>query len=100
MRAGYCRFEHADQIRFSRATSRAAAFLPVNVEGEAAMAAREKSTNNGAAPGEGGDGAEVAEERVEVVVYAAAIDVAKGFGMVCTRVPGSAAWPPWPSPRH
>ena len=53
------------------------------------MAAREKNTNKGAAPGEGGDGAEVAEERVEVVVYAAAIDVAKGFGMVCTRVPGS-----------
>ncbi len=53
------------------------------------MAAREKNTNNGAAPVEGGDGAEVAEERVEVVVYAAAIDVAKGFGMVCTRVPGS-----------
>ena len=37
----------------------------------------------------GDDGAEVAEERTEVVVYAAAIDVAKGFGMVCTRVPGS-----------
>jgi transposase len=53
------------------------------------MAAREKNTNKGAAPGEGGDGAEVAEERVEVVVYAAAIDVAKGSGMVCTRVPGS-----------
>jgi hypothetical protein len=31
----------------------------------------------------------VAEERVEVVTYAAAVDVAKGFGMVCTRVPGS-----------
>jgi len=53
------------------------------------MAAREKNTNNGAAPAGGGDGAEVAEERAEVVVYAAAIDVAKGFGMVCTRVPGS-----------
>jgi transposase len=38
-------------------------------------------------PGDGG--AEVAEERVEVVTYAAAIDVAKGTGMVCTRVPGS-----------
>jgi transposase len=35
------------------------------------------------------DGAEVAEDRVQVVAYAAAIDVAKGFGMVCTRVPGS-----------
>ena len=41
-----------------------------------------------ASPG-GGEGAEVAEERVEVVTYAAAIDVAKGSGMVCTRVPGS-----------
>ena len=37
----------------------------------------------------GSDGAEVAEDRVQVVEYAAAIDVAKGFGMVCTRVPGS-----------
>ncbi len=43
-----------------------------------------------AAAGEaGGDGAEVTEEHVEVVTYAAAIDVAKGSGMVCTRVPGS-----------
>ena len=39
----------------------------------------------------GGDGAEVAEEDARVVEYAAAIDVAKGFGMVCTRVPGSRA---------
>jgi len=38
-----------------------------------------------------GDGAEVAEEHVEVVTYAAALDVAKGPGMVCTRVPGSRA---------
>ena len=45
-----------------------------------------------AAAGEaGGDGAEVTEEHVEVVTYAAAIDVAKGSGMVCTRVPGSRA---------
>src|SRR6516165_10076942 len=43
----------------------------------------------GAAPEHGGDGAEVAEDRVQVVEYAAAIDVAKGSGMVCTRVPGS-----------
>ena len=43
-----------------------------------------------AAAGEaGGDGAEVTEEHAEVVTYAAAIDVAKGSGMVCTRVPGS-----------
>jgi transposase len=65
------------------------------------MAARKKNTkdtkqtreNAAAAPAApsqpGGDGAEVAEERVEVVTYAAAIDVAKGPGMVCTRVPGS-----------
>ena len=39
----------------------------------------------------GGDGAEVAEDRVQVVEYAAAIDVAKGSGMACTRVPGSRA---------
>ena len=42
----------------------------------------------GAAAGHG-DGAEVAEDLVQVVGYAAAVDVAKGFGMVCTRVPGS-----------
>ena len=46
-------------------------------------------TDSGAAAERGGDGAEVAEDRVQVVEYAAAIDVAKGFGMVCTRVPGS-----------
>ena len=45
----------------------------------------------GVAAEHGGDGAEVAEDRVQVVEYAAAIDVAKGFGMVCTRVPGSRA---------
>jgi transposase len=62
------------------------------------MAARKKNMTKDAAPGSpaasaepGDDGAEVAEERVEVVTYAAAIDVAKGFGMVCTRVPGSRA---------
>jgi transposase len=60
------------------------------------MAARKKNMTKDAAPGPpaaasqpGDDGAEVAEERVEVVMYAAAIDVAKGSGMVCTRVPGS-----------
>jgi transposase len=42
-----------------------------------------------ASPAPGDDGAEVAEEHVEVVTCAAAIDVAKGSGMVCTRVPGS-----------
>jgi transposase len=46
-------------------------------------------TSTGAAAEHGGDGAEVAEDRVEVVERAAAIDVAKGSGMVCTRVPGS-----------
>jgi hypothetical protein len=60
------------------------------------MAARKKNMTKDAARGSpaevsqpGDDGAEVAEERVEVVTYAAAIDVAKGSGMVCTRVPGS-----------
>ena len=39
----------------------------------------------------GGDAAEVAEDSTQVVEYAAAIDVAKGSGMVCIRVPGSRA---------
>ena len=60
------------------------------------MAARKKNTKTDAVSGSpaaasqpGDGGAEVAEERVEVVTYAAAIDVAKGPGMVCTRVPGN-----------
>jgi hypothetical protein len=60
------------------------------------MTAGKSAKKDGAAAGSravagpgGGDGAEVAEERVEVVTYAAAVDVAKGSGMVCTRVPGS-----------
>src|SRR5262249_60690959 len=54
------------------------------------MAARKKNmTKDAAASQPGDDGAEVAGDRVEVVTYAAAIAVAKGFGMVCTRVPGS-----------
>ena len=60
------------------------------------MATRKKNMTKDAAPGSPAassapvdDGAEVAEERAEVVTYAAAIDVAKGSGMVCTRVPGS-----------
>ena len=57
------------------------------------MAARKNGSEGGRrrgrVPGHGGDGAEVAEEVTQVVEYAAAIDVAKGFGMVCTRVPGS-----------
>lgn len=59
------------------------------------MSAGKKNANDGAPDGavaeHGGDGAEVAEDRVQVVEYAAAIDVAKGSGMVCTRVPGSRA---------
>jgi aminoglycoside phosphotransferase (APT) family kinase protein len=43
----------------------------------------------GVAAGDGGDGAEVSEDQVRVIERAAAIDVAKGSGMVCTRVPGS-----------
>ena len=53
------------------------------------MAAEKGKADGAGVPGHGGDGAEVAEERTQVVGYAAAIDVAKGFGMVCTRVPGS-----------
>ena len=43
----------------------------------------------GVAAGHGGDGAEVSEDQARVIERAAAIDVAKGSGMVCTRVPGS-----------
>ena len=53
------------------------------------MAADEGMTGGtGAASG---GAAEVAEDSTQVVEYAAAIDVAKGSGMVCTRVPGSRA---------
>ena len=53
------------------------------------MAADEGMT--GGAGAAGGGAAEVAEDSTQVVEYAAAIDVAKGSGMVCTRVPGSRA---------
>ena len=53
------------------------------------MAAKNGKAEDAGVPGHGGDGAEVAEDSTQVVEYAAAIDVAKGFGMVCTRVPGS-----------
>ena len=53
------------------------------------MAAEKGKADGAGVPEHGGDGAEVAEERTQVVEYAAASDVAKGFGMVCTRVPGS-----------
>jgi hypothetical protein len=60
------------------------------------MAAREDNENEvpgtpgaGPAPEHGGAAGEASEDRVEVIERAAAIDVAKGFGMVCTRVPGS-----------
>ena len=62
------------------------------------MAAEEKrkdadgTDGSAAVPGgHGGDGAEVCEDQARVIERAAAIDVAKGFGMVCTRVPGSRA---------
>jgi transposase len=60
-----------------------------NVAGNKADGTGAAGDAPGGVPGHGGDGAEVAEERTEVVSYAAAIDVAKGSGMVCTRVPGS-----------
>lgn len=61
------------------------------------MAARKKAAPAAAKKaaaqpvGGGAEAQEVEEERVEVVTYAAAIDVAKASGMVCTRVPGSRA---------
>jgi transposase len=96
MRAGYCRFEHADQIRLSPCRP-PGSLVPAGFQGKrGGVAAKKKDTKKnagagvpGAVPEHGGDGAEVAEERVQVVERAAAIDVAKGAGMVCTRVPGS-----------
>ena len=80
---------------FPRAAPRQASFLPVLKGKRGGVAAKKDARTGtdrdsaGAAPEHGGDGAEVAEDRVQVVEYAAAIDVAKGSGMVCTRVPGS-----------
>jgi hypothetical protein len=53
------------------------------------MAAENGEAEDAGVPGHGGDGEEVEEESTQVVEYAAAIDVAKGSGMVCIRVPGS-----------
>jgi len=55
------------------------------------MAAGKGKADGTGVPWHRGDGAEVAEDSTQVVEYAAAIDVAKGSGMVCTRVPGSRA---------
>ena len=55
------------------------------------MAAGKGMADGTGVPGHGGNGAEVAEDSTQVVEYAAAIDVAKGSGMVCIRVPGSRA---------
>jgi hypothetical protein len=56
------------------------------------MAAEEmRGKDAGDEDAHGGAGAEVSEDQTRVVVRAAAIDVAKGSGMVCTRVPGSRA---------
>jgi hypothetical protein len=93
---GYCRFEHADQIRLSPRRSPGSlvpAGTPRGKRGGVAAKKKEAKTgtdrdSDGAAE-HGGDGAEVAEDRVQVIERAAAIDVAKGSGMVCTRVPGS-----------
>jgi transposase len=63
--------------------------LLVFEESEAAMAAGKGMAGGGGAAG--GGAAEVAEDSTQVVEYAAAIDVAKGSGMVCTRVAGSRA---------
>src|SRR6266704_6424860 len=79
-----------------RAAPRAASFLLVLKGRRGGVAAMKKDAKTGtdrdgaaAAAEHGGDGAEVAEDHVQVVERAAAIDVAKGSGMVCTRVPGS-----------
>jgi hypothetical protein len=61
--------------------------LLVHEESEAAMAADEGMTGGTGAAG--GGAAEIAEDSTQVVEYAAAIDVAKGSGMACTRVPGT-----------
>ncbi len=58
------------------------------------MAAKKNAKTKADSAGEGvqahgGVAAEVTDEVTQVVEYAAGIDVAKGFGMVCTRVPGS-----------
>src|SRR6202022_4165992 len=86
---GYCRFEHADQIRLSPRRS-PGSLVPAGTEGKARRHGREEEREDRHGPQQhGGDGAEVAEDHVQVVERAAAIDVAKGSGMVCTRVPGS-----------
>ncbi len=98
MRAGYCRFEHAGQIRLSPCRP-PGSLVPAGFQGKrGGVAAKKKDATQKKdaredAPGvvaeHGGDGAEVSEDQVRVIERSAAIDVAKGSGMVCTRVPGS-----------
>src|SRR6516164_8381272 len=87
---GTVALKHADQIRLSPAPLPGQPCSCWYSKGKrGGVAAKKKDarigpdrTSAGAAAERGGEGAEVAE-------YAAAIDVAKGSGMVCTRVPGS-----------
>jgi len=89
--------KHADQIRFFLRRSPGSRFLLYPDGREAAMAAGKTKDKDADGPGGagaaevGGYGAEVSEDQVRVVERAAAIDVAKSFGMACTRVPGSRA---------
>src|SRR5205814_3253332 len=91
MRAGSCRFQARRSDSVVPARPPGSLVLLVHEESEAAMAAGKGKADGTGVPGHGGDGAEVAEDSTQVVEYAAAIDVAKGSGMVCTRVPGSRA---------
>ena len=81
--------KHADQSRLFPRRPPGSLVLLVYEGSEAALAADQGKADGTGVPG--GDGAEVAEDSTQIVEYAAAIDVAKGSGMVCTRVPGSRA---------
>src|SRR6266699_3445167 len=96
MRAGVLSLRARRSDSAFPAAPRAASMLLVLKGRRGGVAAMKKDAKTGtdrdgaaAAAEHGGDGAEVAEDSTQVVEYAAAIDVAKGSGMVCTRVPGS-----------
>lgn len=85
MRAGYCCCVRADQIRLPLSFPRQPHRVAFQERVWLFMA---RTRNRPASPPVPGDaGAEVTDEPVQVISRAAAIDVAKGSGMVCMRLP-------------
>ena len=85
MRAGYCCRVRADQIWLSPSRSPGSLTVSLSRKVWLFMARTRKRPASPPVPGDAGT--EVTDEPVQVISRAAAIDVAKGSGMVCMRLP-------------